>query len=231
MKAMILAAGRGERMRPLTDTTAKPLLEVNGKALIQYHVEALVSAGFDRIVVNLSWHGDQIRDFLGDGSAFGAVIEYSEEPEALETAGGIRQALDLLGNRFVVVNADILTDYDFGCLRDVRDPAHLVLVRNPSHNPQGDFGLLRSRVLNDGDPRYTFSGIGIYTRAFFVDLVPGKQPLAPMPRRARRRTLRGPLVRRRHARTAGGAEHGGLRPALRIESRFSTSRHQGKSLS
>ena len=184
MKAMILAAGRGERMRPLTDTTAKPLLEVRGKALIQYHVEALVAAGIERLVVNLSWQGERIRSFLGDGSAFGAVIEYSEEPEALETAGGIRQALDLLGARFVVVNGDILTGYDFGRLRDVRDPAYLVLVGNPDHNPDGDFCLAGSRVRNDGDPRYTFSGIGVYRREFFADLEPGKRALAPLLRAA-----------------------------------------------
>ncbi len=184
MKAMILAAGRGERMRPLTDDTAKPLLEVGGKALIQYHVEALVAAGLNRIVVNLSWHGDQIRKFLGDGSAFDAVIEYSEEPEALETAGGIRQALHLLGARFIVVNGDIFTGYDFGRLREVRDPAYLVLVGNPAHNPHGDFALAGSRLSNDGGPRYTFSGIGVYGREFFAGLEPGKKPLAPLLRAA-----------------------------------------------
>ena len=141
MKAMILAAGRGERMRPLTDGTPKPLLELRGKPLIRYHVDALVAAGFTRLVINLSWHGEQIRALLGDGVACGAAIEYSEEPEALETAGGIRQALDLLGPRFVVVNGDIHTDYDFTRLRAAHDPAHLVLVPNPPHNPDGDFGL------------------------------------------------------------------------------------------
>lgn len=184
MKAMILAAGRGERMRPLTDHTPKPLLVVHGKPLIQHHVEALVIAGFTRLVVNLSWHGERIREFLGDGAAYGASIEYSEEPEALETAGGIRQALDLLGERFVVVNADILTSYDFSRLRSARDPAYLVLVENPAHNSGGDFGLAGSRVQNDGDPRYTFSGIGAYTRAFFAGLEPGKKALAPLLRAA-----------------------------------------------
>ncbi len=196
MKAMILAAGRGERMRPLTDTTPKPLLEVRDKPLIQYHVEALVTAGFAQLVVNLSWHGDQIREFLGDGANFGAAIEYSEEPEALETAGGIRQALEQLGERFVVVNADILTTYDFSRLRDVRDPAYLVLVENPAHNPDGDFGLAGSRVCNDGDPRYTFSGIGVYERQFFADLEPGKRALAPLLRvAADRGELGGELYR------------------------------------
>ncbi|MDJ0778427.1 MAG: nucleotidyltransferase family protein [Gammaproteobacteria bacterium] len=187
MKAMILAAGRGERMRPLTDHTPKPLLVVRGKPLIQHHVEALVTAGFTRLVVNLSWHGERIREFLGDGAAYGASIEYSEEPEALETAGGIRQALDLLGERFVVVNADILTSYDFSRLRSTRDPAYLVLVENPAHNSGGDFGLAGSRVQNDGDPRYTFSGIGAYTRAFFAELEPGKKALAPLLRAAAER--------------------------------------------
>ncbi len=184
MKAMILAAGRGERMRPLTDTTPKPLLRVRGKPLIQYHVDALVAAGFTQLVVNLSWQGRQIRDFLGDGNGFGAVIEFSEEPEALETAGGVRQALDLLGDRFLVVNADILTGYEFAGLREVRDPAYLVLVENPAHNAQGDFGLVGTRVVNDGNPRYTFSGIGVYARDFFSGLEPGKRALAPLLRAA-----------------------------------------------
>ena len=184
MKAMILAAGRGERMRPLTDTTPKPLLRVRGKPLIQYHVEALVASGFTQLVVNLSWQGRQIRDFLGDGNGFGAVIEFSEEPEALETAGGVRQALDLLGDRFLVVNADILTGYEFAGLREVRDPAYLVLVENPAHNAQGDFGLVGTRVVNDGNPRYTFSGIGVYARDFFSGLEPGKRALAPLLRAA-----------------------------------------------
>lgn len=187
MKAMILAAGRGERMRPLTDSTPKPLLELRGKPLIRYHVDALVAAGYTRLLINLSWHGELIRALLGDGEAFGATIEYSEEPEALETAGGIRQALDRLGPRFVVVNGDIHTDYDFSRLRAARDPAHLVLVPNPPHNLDGDFGLDGDRVVNRGMPTYTFSGIGVYAREFFAGLAPGKRPLAPLLRAAAER--------------------------------------------
>jgi MurNAc alpha-1-phosphate uridylyltransferase len=188
MKAMILAAGRGERLRPLTDSTPKPLLEVRGKPLIVYHLEALHKAGFNEIVINLSWLGDQIRTRLGNGSEFGVSIEYSEEATALETAGGILQALPLLGERFVVVNGDVFTDYDFVALKlaekSVDRPAHLVLVDNPQHNNPGDFSLQRSIVGNDGSPRHTFSGIARYHRSFFDGLAPGKQALAPLLRAA-----------------------------------------------
>lgn len=180
MKAMILAAGRGERMRPLTDRVPKPLLEAGGKPLIVHHLEALNAAGFSDIVVNLSWLGEQIRDLLGDGGDFGLNIEYSEEAEALETAGGIVQALPLLGERFVVVNADIFTDYDFSRLKNCRSPAHLVLVNNPAHHAEGDFTLNETIVGRDGSPRYTFSGISQYHRDFFAGLSPGKQALAPL---------------------------------------------------
>ena len=164
MKAMILAAGRGERLRPLTDTTPKPLLEVRGKPLIVYHLEALARAGFAEIVINLSWLGEKIRDRLGTGEAFGVRIAYSEEATALETAGGILQALPLLGERFVVVNADIFTDYDFSRLREVTAAAHLVLVDNPGHNSGGDFSLDDGAVGNRGKPMHTFSGIAQYQR-------------------------------------------------------------------
>jgi MurNAc alpha-1-phosphate uridylyltransferase len=187
MKAMILAAGRGDRLRPLTDTTPKPLLEVQGKPLIVHHLEALSRAGFTEIVINLSWLGKQIRDRLGDGSAFDLGIEYSEEPEALETAGGILQALALLGERFVVVNSDIFTDYDFARLQQIDSSAHLVLVENPQHNTNGDFSLVETIVGNDGSPLYTFSGIAQYHRSFFDALVTGKQPLAPLLRAAAQR--------------------------------------------
>jgi MurNAc alpha-1-phosphate uridylyltransferase len=188
MKAMILAAGRGERLRPLTDSTPKPLLEVRGKPLIVYHLEALHKAGFNEIVINLSWLGDQIRTRLGNGSEFGVGIEYSEEAEALETAGGILQALPLLGERFVVVNGDVFTDYDFVALKPAEKSAdrlaHLVLVDNPQHNNAGDFSLERTIVGNDGAPRHTFSGIAQYHRSFFDGLAPGKQALAPLLRAA-----------------------------------------------
>ena len=188
MKAMILAAGRGDRLRPLTDSTPKPLLEVRGKPLIVYHLEALHKAGFNEIVINLSWLGDQIRTRLGNGSEFGVGIEYSEEAEALETAGGILQALPSLGERFVVVNGDVFTDYDFVALKPAEKSAdrlaHLVLVDNPQHNNAGDFSLERTIVGNDGAPRHTFSGIAQYHRSFFDGLAPGKQALAPLLRAA-----------------------------------------------
>ena len=188
MKAMILAAGRGERLRPLTDSTPKPLLEVRGKPLIVYHLEALRKAGFCEIVINLSWLGDQIQTRLGNGSVFGVSIEYSEEAEALETAGGILQALPLLGERFVVVNGDVFTDYDFvGLKKDEKTddyPAHLVLVDNPQHNDAGDFSLEQTIVGNEGSPRVTFSGIAQYHRRLFDGLAPGKQALAPLLRAA-----------------------------------------------
>ena len=180
MKAMILAAGRGERLRPLTDSVPKPLLQAGGKPLIVHHLEALSRAGFDEIVINLSWLGEQIRDLLGNGGGFGLRIEYSEEPEALETAGGIVQALPLLGERFVVVNADIYTDYDFINLKSRDSVAHLVLVENPDHHASGDFTLHRARVGIEGTPRYTFSGISQFHRQFFVGLSQGKQALAPL---------------------------------------------------
>jgi len=184
MKAMILAAGRGERLRPLTDITPKPLLEVRGKPLIVYHLEALARAGFTDVVINLSWLGEQIRSRLGDGADFGVNIEYSEEMQALETAGGIRQALPLLSERFIVVNADVFTDYDFAALRTADSPAHLVLVDNPQHNDRGDFSLHQSSVGNSGSPQHTFSGIAQYHRSFFAELEPGKQALAPLLRKA-----------------------------------------------
>jgi MurNAc alpha-1-phosphate uridylyltransferase len=184
MKAMILAAGRGERLRPLTDTTPKPLLEVRGKPLIVHHLEALARAGFTEIVINLSWLGEQIRARLGDGADFGVNIAYSEEAEALETAGGIQQALPLLGERFIVVNGDVFGDYDFARLQTRDSLAHLVLVDNPDHHPAGDFSLQGETVGNDGSPLYTFSGIAQYQRRFFTDLAPGKQALAPLLRAA-----------------------------------------------
>lgn len=171
-------------MRPLTDTVPKPLLEVQGKPLIVHHLEALSRAGITRIVVNLSWLGNQIRDLLGNGAGFNLAIEYSDEPEALETAGGILQALPLLGERFIVVNADIFTDYDFARLRQSDSTAHLVMVENPQQNPGGDFSLVGSMIGNDASPRYTFSGIAQYHSGFFAGLMPGKQGLAPLLRAA-----------------------------------------------
>lgn len=188
MKAMILAAGRGERMRPLTDTTPKPLLTVAGKALIEYHIEALAKAGITEFVINCAWLGQQIIDKLGDGKQYGVNIVYSDEGEqALETAGGIIHALDLLGNDpFIVINGDIWCDYDFSKLpKKPVGLAHLVMTKNPAHNPQGDFVLQSDGFLKaDGDNRLTFSGIGIYEPALFAGLPHGKQPLAPLLRNA-----------------------------------------------
>jgi len=187
MKAMILAAGRGERMRPLTDHTPKPLLEVNGKALIVYHLEKFRHAGIKDVVINLAHLGEKIRLTLGDGSAFGVKITYSQEPEkGLETGGGIYQALPLLGKEpFIVVNADIFTDYSFiNIPKQINTLAHLVLVDNPEHYPQGDFSLQNHTVTEDDSDKLTFSGIGIYHPDLFKHCTPGFFPLAPLLRTA-----------------------------------------------
>lgn len=171
MRAMILAAGHGERMRPLTDSIPKPLLEVNGKPLIQYHVENLVSSGMTSIVINHARLGAQIERYLGDGGRFGADITYSPEGDIpLETGGGIFNALPLLGtDPFVVVNADIWTDFSFHTLPP-QPPylAHLVLVPNPPHNPRGDFSLTGPQAGLTGAPLYTFSGIAVYRPELFA---------------------------------------------------------------
>ncbi len=204
MKAMILAAGRGERMRPITDTTPKPMLPVADKPLIGYLVEQLAEAGFREIIINYAHLGRQIVDYLQDGSRFGATIRYSCEAEGgLETGGGIYQALPLLdGEAFVVVNGDIWTDYPFARLpRRPQGLAHLVLVDNPPHHPEGDFALIPSAgrgapapqgrhapdvgaVRISGENRLTFSGIGVYTHTLFAACAPGRFPLAPLLRDA-----------------------------------------------
>ena len=187
MKAMILAAGRGERMRPLTDQTPKPLLEVAGKPLIQYHIEALRDAGFRELVVNYAHLGEQIVERLADGAQFGVRITYSAEPEgALETGGGIKRALPLLGEQpFLVVNGDIWTDYPYQQLHcEPEGLAHLVLIDNPPHHPRGDFQLDGGRISADGKQKLTFSGIGMYRPGFFADSPDGVFPLAPLLRRA-----------------------------------------------
>ena len=187
MKAMILAAGRGERMRPLTDHTPKPLLRAGGKMLIEYHLEALVRAGITEIVINVAHLGALIESTLGAGAAYGARISYSPEPDgALETGGGIQRALPWLDEGpFLVVNGDIWTDFDYACLpQRIETQAHLVLVDNPEHHPAGDFCLLDGRVSECAGPRLTFSGIGLYRATLFTGCTPGRFPLAPLLRRA-----------------------------------------------
>jgi len=186
MKAMILAAGRGERMRPLTDCTPKPLLEVAGRRLIEYHIQNLVAAGITELVINHAHLGEQIETVLADGSVYGASIQYSPESQALETGGGIFNALPLLGDApFVVVNGDVWTDYPFQWLPDtIAGLAHLLLVDNPEHNPRGDFALEGGQVLAVGEAKLTFSGISILRPEIFVGCQSGAFPLAPMLRQA-----------------------------------------------
>lgn len=184
---MILAAGRGERLRPLTDRRPKPLIEVAGKTLIERHVDNLANAGFREIVINLSHLGEKIEATLGDGSRFGLAIEYSHEPKgALETGGGIVQALDRLGpGPFTVVNGDIFTDYPLSRLRAVKcERAHLVLVPNPEHNPGGDFALEGARLRNRGEGMGTFSGIAVYHPRLFEACRPGRYSVVPLLRAA-----------------------------------------------
>ena len=181
--AMILAAGRGERMRPLTDQMPKPLLRVRGKPLIEYHLERLARAGIDRIVINLAWLGGMIRDALGDGSRFGVRIDYSDEaPQALETGGGIFRALPLLGERaFLVVNGDVFSDYPLAEARlPLERDAHLVLVPNPLQHPNGDFGVEGGLARPDAPVRFTFSGIAVYRRELFAGCTGGGFPLKPL---------------------------------------------------
>lgn len=182
MKAMILAAGRGERMRPLTDLLPKPLLAVGGKPLIVHHIEKLERAGVRELVINHAWLGHKLVEALGDGSEFGVRIQWSAEESALETAGGIVQALPLLGPEpFLVINGDTWIDADYGAL--VAQPlgddlAHLWLVANPPQHPQGDFSLQGGRVLDL--PALTFSGVGCYRPEAFAGLTTGARKLAPL---------------------------------------------------
>jgi MurNAc alpha-1-phosphate uridylyltransferase len=190
MKAIIFAAGRGERMRPLTDTCPKPLLKVRGRPLIVWHVLNLVRAGITDIIINHSHLGQHIEDTLGDGSRYGATIRYSPEATALETAGAVAQARHLLGDApFLAISGDIYCPYfDFEQVKDVladkdlwgnpyppdkRDVAWLYLVKNPSHHPQGDFALNLYSVANEGSPLWTFANIGVYRPEIFDDIAPG----------------------------------------------------------
>ena len=188
MKAMILAAGRGERMGALTDGVPKPLLEVGGRPLIEHQILRLATAGYRDIVVNLAWLGEQIAARLGDGSGLGVRIRYSREPEgALDTGGGIRQALSLLGDeRFVVVNSDVWSDYSFEKLRGAgTGDAHIVLVDNPAHHPDGDFALSPDgKIVEAGHGRLTFSGIGWYRPRLFAARSSLRYPLVAVLRDA-----------------------------------------------
>jgi len=208
---MILAAGKGERMRPLTLERPKPLLQVGGRALIEHHLHALATAGFTEVVVNLSWLGEQIPAALGDGARFGLAIAYSDEgPEPLETGGGIFRALPLLCpmgvEPFLVLNGDVWMDYPYAVLRERyaaglpgKDQAHLVLVPNPGHNPRGDFAYTDGRMIEPVPgmaadtaaaallgslPRYTFSGLGVYHPSLFNGCRNGIFKLAPLLRSA-----------------------------------------------
>lgn len=187
-RAMILAAGRGERMRPLTDDCPKPLLQVGGKALIEYHLAALAAAGIGKVVVNLAWQGHKLRTALGSGERYGVEINYSDEGgTALETGGGIFKALPwLVPGPFLVINGDIWTDWRLRAEHTLAPAAlaHLILVPNSPHHPQGDFALAGTRVIERDQMRLTYSGIGIYREEFFAGCEPGAFPLLPLLLRA-----------------------------------------------
>ena len=183
MKAMILAAGRGKRLKPFTDSKPKALVELAGKPLIAYHLDALSRAGITEVVINLAHLGEQIKETLGDGSAFNLTIHYSQEPTGgLETGGGIVQALPILGEQpFIVMNADIFTDYPLQNLKLApKTLAHLVLVDNPSYHTSGDFSLTSNKLSLPQDNALTFSGIGLYHPDLFKDYQPGFFPLGPI---------------------------------------------------
>jgi len=188
MKAMILAAGKGERLRPLTLHTPKPLVRAAGVPLIEYHVRALAAAGFTELVINHAWLGQQIEDYLGDGSRFGVRIAYSAEGEPLETGGGIFQALPLLGDQpFALINGDVFTDYSFAELRKpLAGLAHLVLVANPGHHVGGDFHLQGGQVSDAlaNQVNLTYSGIAVLSPLLFAGCQPGAFKLAPLLRAA-----------------------------------------------
>lgn len=187
MQALILAAGRGQRMRPLTDDTPKPLLKAGGRSLIEYHVERLAAAGIHDLIVNHARFGEQIEAALGSGEHYGVSIYYSPEgDEPLETGGGIRNALALIEtDPFLVVNADVYCEFPFETLAmPAASLAHLVLVDNPEHNPEGDFSLDNGRVGTLSGPRLTYSGIGLYRAGLFADTQAGAFPLAPLLQKA-----------------------------------------------
>ena len=180
MKAMLLAAGRGERLRPLTDDLPKPLVQANGRALIEYHLENLHRCGIKEVVINTCWKGDKLVEHLGDGRRYGVAISYRHESTALETAGGVANALDLLGEQpFLLISADIWCDVNLTTLIKSRGklPAHIMLVNNPEHHPDGDFSLQGDFVIPRTTDSYTYSGAGIYSPDLFKDLPTGPVPL------------------------------------------------------
>ena len=199
MKAMVLAAGRGERMRPITDTVPKPLVRVGGRPLIAWHLAALARAGVREVVINLSWLGEQLRTALGAGADFGLRITYSEEgPVPLETGGGIFRALPLLGPEpFLVLSGDIWTDIDLGSVQlEPEAQAHLVLIPNPPHHPRGDFGLEGNVVVQRDSERLTYANVGIYRPEFFAGCAAGRFPLLePLNRAIAARLVRGEVHR------------------------------------
>ena len=189
MIAMILAAGHGERLRPLTETTPKALVEVRGRSLLERHLDSLKAAGIETVVINLGWLGEMIADRIGSGHAYGLNVVYSQEGEnILETGGGIHRALPMLGREpFLVVNADVYTDMPLppAGLAET-DVGHLVLVPRPAHKPQGDFDLQDGRVCESRNAAHTFSGVAVYRPEFFAGCEPGRFPLAPMLKAAAR---------------------------------------------
>jgi N-acetyl-alpha-D-muramate 1-phosphate uridylyltransferase len=198
--AMLLAAGRGERLRPITDTVPKPLVQIAGQPLIGYHLEALARAEVSQVVINLSWLGEKIRAALGDGRRYGVRIAYSEEgPVPLETGGGIYRALPLLGPEpFLVVNSDVWTNMDFSRVPTLEEGADacLMLAPNPPQHPRGDFGLEGDLVVERDTDRFTYTGIGLYRAQFFAGCAPGRFPLLPLLKRAiAARRLRGEVYR------------------------------------
>ena len=187
MKAMLLAAGRGERLRPMTDSLPKALVPVGGRALIAWHLLALARAGIREVIINTSWLGGQLHAALGDGREFGVRIAWSDEgPVPLETGGGILRAVPLLGpEAFLVVNADIWTDIDFARVKlEPEALAHLVLIPNPLHNPRGDFVVRGDRVVSEEGERFTYSGVGLYRPEFFAGCTKERFPLLPLLNRA-----------------------------------------------
>ena len=182
MKAMILAAGQGKRMRPLTFDTPKPLIRVNGKMLIEYHLEKLAINGFKEVIINVAYLADKIKDTLKDGKKYNLKITYSEEENPLESGGGIIKALPFFNNKpFLVVNADIFTDFNYSNNFNLKDKlAHLILIQNPDHNQKGDFGIDNNKILNSAEKMFTFSGIGYYDPKLFEGYKITKQPLAPI---------------------------------------------------